>query len=536
MRTEVKILGGASFFQGSVAEVINFSSTEDATTIDPSNYNGGFGQLTVTARPVQDTKMALGKNIMLSDSDKGKTTGVVRQVSITDKIATFTGDSVLGLFNTYHTVGPQIGTLEQAINAYCDVVGITNLVEVHESLAELPVQFPGFKGNVWDNIKRIMAALQIELALVYDKVVVRPLRQLEANLERNTTITESVDAQTASKYVEVCYYPTETIIMGEVYPVVGEEANILQVDAGETREFTLTLKSSISTLNQPLYTEFVQDRPYEGGMGVYTVAANDGLPMTRERWVAQGGSLSVRMGEDSSTVIVNITGASDVELAPYRIAMTSGSGNFYNALHITGSGVRWTEEMITLTTGASSEVTGEEVGATVQNPYIQTLEQAYTTGLRASGAYAGPVYSVTGTALNINRAGGNRDAIAATFNDYNVWWIANHFGEFQFANFNAAWNDSSFAEFNAFWDARMATLFTNQAFGNAVGARVRLEDAYFRIDNATISPQSINYSASLDTLIGDYTEVNPAQTFEDFNFDRVGYTFSDFATTPLRTY
>lgn len=536
MRTEVRILGGSSFFQGSVAEVMDFSSTEDATTIDPSNYNGGFGQVTVTARPVPDTKMALGKTVMLSDSDKGKTTGIVRQVSVTDKVVTFTGDSVLGLFNTYHTIGPQVGTLEEAINAYCDLVGITNLVEVHESLADLPVQFPGFQGNVWDNIKRIMAAWQIELALVYDKIVVRPLRQVQANLDRNTTITENVNAQSASKYVEIHYYPTETIFLGEVYPVAGEEPNILQVDAGETREFTMALKSSITTLNQPVYQDFVEDRSYEGTVGVYTVAANDGLPVTYSRWQAMGGALSVRFGENSSTLIVTVTGASDVELAPYRVAMTSGSGNFYNALHITGNGVRWTDEMITLSTGASSEVTGEEVGATVTNPFIQTLAQAYTAGLRASGTYAGPVYQVSGSALNINRAGGNRDEIRATFNDYNVWWAANHPGEMEFADFNAAWNGYDFAQFNAFWDARMASLFTNQAFGNAVGARVRLDDAFFRIDSATITPRDISYSASLDTLIDDYNEVNVGQTFEDFNFDRVGYTFSDFAITPLRTY
>lgn len=546
MRTEVVIDGPSTYFQGTASEIIDYSSTEDATTIDPSNYNGGFGQIMVTARPVQDSKMAQTRVLRLSDSVQGKTTGIVRQVNNTDKVVTFTGDSALGLFNTFHTIGPQIGTLEQAINAYCDLVGLTNAVEIvgeyRESvnypwapLKDLPVQYPGFQGNVWDNIKRIMAAEQIEIALVYDKVVVRPLRTLQANLNRSTTITENVNTQSTAKTVEVYYYPTETIVQGEVYPVLGEAPNILQVDAGETREFVLELNASLTSVNQPVALYIVDNRPYPDTDGVYSIAGSDGLPIQPDQWAAQGGRLSVRLGENSSSVIVSVTGASGVELAPYRIAMSSGASNFYNSLHITGQGTRHTVEMITLTTGATSATTGEEVGATITNPFIQTRAQAYTAGMRASGTFAGPVYTVSGSALNINRAGGNRDSISATFADYNTWWSETHPGEYEFADFNAAWNADTFAQFNAFWDARMASLFTNQAFGNAVGARVRLADAFFRIDTATITPRDINYSASLDTLIDDYNEVNPVQSFADFNAQRTGYTFSDFAITPLRS-
>lgn len=510
MRTEVTINGGSSFFQGSVAEVIDFSSTEDATTIDPSNYNGGFGQITVTSRPVKDTKMAQGKIMMLSDADKGKTTGIVRDVVVTDKIATFTGDSVLGLFNTFHTTGPIIGTLEQAFNAYADLVGITNLVEVDPSIASRSVQYPGFSGNVWDTIKRITAAEQIEVALVYDKIVVRPLRTLQANLDRSSSLTESVNTQSTAKLVQVYYYPTETVAQGVVYPVVGEEPNILQVDAGETREFVLPLKASMTSINQPVPYYNLPYDTWDNTPGAYVVCGNDGLPIQPAQWAAQGGLLSVALDETGSTITVTVTGASNVNLAPYRIAESSGASTFYSALHITGAGVRWTEEMITLTTGATSKTTGEEVGATVTNPYIQTLAQAYTAGMRASGTYAGPVYTVSGTALNINRAGGNRDEIRATFLDYNRWWTETHPGETQFANFNAAWNGQTFAQFNAFWDERMANLFTNQAFGNAVGARVRLDDAFFRINTATISSRDISYSASLDTTIGDYNDENGA--------------------------
>jgi hypothetical protein len=519
MRSEVVIEGGSSFFKGLSSAVSEYSSTEDATTIDPSNYNGGFGQLTVSALAVQDSKMAQGKIMRLSDSSNGKTTGIVRQVATTDKIVTFTGDSVLGLFNTFHTVGPQIGTLEQAINAYCDVVGISNIVEVNGEyreaanfpwapLKDLPVKYPGFVGNVWDNIKRIMAAEQIEMALVYDKIVVRPLRTLQANLDRSVSISENVNTQSTAKSVEVYYYPTEVITQGEVFPVQGEDPSILQVDVGETREFTLNLTASLTSVNQPVVMYTVENRPYNDTSGVYAVAGNDGLPIPTDQWLAQGGQLSVRIGDDSSTLIVTVTGASNVALAPYRIAMSSGAGNFYNSLHITGQGTRYTEEMITLTTGATSATTGEEVGATVTNPFIQTLAQAYTAGIRASGTYAGPVYTVSGTALNINRAGGNRDEIRATFLDYNQWWSDTHPGELQFSNFNAAWNGQTFAQFNAFWDERMENLFTNQAFGNAVGARVRADDAFFRIDTATITPRDINFTASLDTLIDDYNNVN----------------------------
>lgn len=546
MRTEVTIDGGSSFFQGSMSDIVDFSSTEDATTIDPSNYNGGFGQITLSARPVRDSKMAQGKTLRLSDAAKGKTTGVVRDISITDRIVTFTGDSILGLFNTFHTSGPQIGTLSQAINAYCDLVGIPNIVEIQgeyypvpgnpsEPLSTMPVNYPGFQGNVWDNIKRIMAAEQIEMALVYDKIVVRPLRTLQANLNRTISITESVNTQSTAKLVEVHYYPTDVIANGVVFPVENEESNVLQVDVGEYREFVLPLTASVSTINQPENLYLLNTFEWDGTTGAYVVCGNDGLPIPPEQWAAEGGFLTARIGEDSSTIIVGIQGSSNTDLAPFRIAESSGAGNFYSALYITGTGVRWTDEMITLTTGATSETTGEDVGATITNPFIQSLEQAYTAGVRASGTFAGPIYTVNGSALNINRVGGNRDSIAATFEDYNEWWADNHSSEYTIGDFNAVWNGYDFAQFNAFWDARMESLFSNQAFGNASGARVRLDDAFFRINSATISARNISYSASLDTIIGDFNEVNPGMTFADFNVQRAGYTFGDFAITPLRS-
>jgi hypothetical protein len=527
----------------------DYSVVEDATTINAATYTGGFGQITVpinTENP--DIIRAINDTATLSDPVMGKVTGTVRNLSNVDGDITLTADSILGLFNADKTVRPFTGTLRDAFLYYCEIAEIPfELVVLDlydgngnmiDDIANREVTFPGWVGNMWDHLKEILVSQRLEMSQVFDQIYVRPLRQIIANTERNRTFGWTIDNQATSRQVQVNYYPTERLVSGEFYPVAGEDATVYQVDAGERITFTLQLPHSLEYVNQPQCVSFVENRPYPGTDGVYAVAGNDGLPVTPSQWTSQGGSLTVRLTEDPSVVEVTITGAQNETLAPYRIAMTSGE--FYNSMHLTGTGLFQREETVLIHTGATSAVTGDDIGVVVQNRNIQTLEQALTLGAKVAGSYA-LSYTISGEAFNLNRSDASRDALVALVKDLDIFHslnVDNWPGELE--EFNDFW--TSFPQFDNYWIDYLAGIYENQAFGNAAGARVLTDDSNFRIDSATLTPAGISYAGSLDTLIDDFDrkwvpedeeEDAPTLDIMDENWG-AGTTVNDFSLASLR--
>lgn len=514
-----------------LSNVKNFSVQEDATPIEPSSSFGGVGQITFGINEDSETPLILG-DVSLVDGSRGKTSGSIVSLSANNGDVTVTSNSVLGLFNTERTVLPYIGTLGDAIQFYCDEVNIPNLVVVDESLEDRPVVYPGFQGNVWVFIKNLLVKEQAEMALVFDTVHVRPLRTLITTLDRSMSEGWNLDNRDAARAIEIYYYNHEYAINAELYPITTEEPLIFSVGENETQVVELQLNASVISLNQPVPIDFVENRPYPGTNGVYAVVGSDNLPVPAAQWEDQGGFVRVEQTDNPSVIRLIIRGALDPaqNAAPYRIAMSSGAGNDYNSLHITGEAVVWDKQMLTLTTGATSNTTSDEVGATVDNIFISTREQAFNLGIKAAQAHAGIEYTVNGSALDINRSGAGEDLIRATIADFNDYVPSGTTIE----EFNIEWSGQTIADFNDFWQERVDDLFPNQLFGNAVGARVLKEEANFRVNSVTTTESSVQYNASLDTLVKDFNPVWDGATIADFNEQFVGYTCREFSVVPLR--
>lgn len=508
----------------------NFSVQEDATPIDPGSSFGGVGRIEFSTLSDSDSKLLIG-DVTLVDGSRGKTSGSVQSVSGGMEKLSVVADSILGLFNVERTVPPYVGTLSGAINFYRTFVGIPNGLTIHSDVASRPVVYPGWKGNVWVGLKQLLAKEQVEMSLVFDRLYVRPLRLLVASVDRSTTEGWDIDKTNAARSIDISYYQHEYGEQKEVYPITLDETTIYQVDADETITFREQLNASMFSVNQPSPLDWVDNARYDDTNGVYAVAGNDGLPITAAQWTAQGGSVTVAITDDPSIIEVTIRGASMPDYAPYRIAMSAGSGNFYNSLHITGEAVTWDEEIVNLKTGVTSVSSSDEVGTFVQNPFVQTREQAYSLGLLTAAAHAGLNYTVTGTALDLNRDDGTRDVIQATIADFNAAVDAGT----TITEFNAEWDTLSIADFNLFWQEQVDSLFENQLFGNAVGARIKKQgEANFRITSATTRVSDIEYTASLDTLIADFNPLWSGETIADFNAQFTGYTCKDFSIVPLR--
>lgn len=488
----------------STSNLKTFSVQEDATPIDPSSSSGGVGQISVGMDDFEDAQRLIGQ-VVLADGSRGKTSGNVRTLNAADGALTLTADSVLGMFNTDRVVSPFVGTFKDAIQYYCDLVNIQNDVIVDSTLASRSVRYPGFTGNVWVSIKQILSKEQVEMALVFDRVYVRPLRLLVADQNRSVSKGWTVDNSNAARSVDVYYYNHGYGTQREVYPVPGTEASIYNVGPGETVVFTEQLNASLFSVNQPVVQNFVANSTFSGTNGVYSVAGNDGKPITAAQWTAQGGSVKVRITDDPSIIEITIVGANASLPAPFRIGMTSGSSNFYNSLHITGTAVTWNKKLVNLRTGVPEDETSTEVGVTVDNPFISTYAQALSLGMRTAGAYAGLNYNVTGTALDINRTNEGRDLIQATIEDFNIEYLPGT----TISTFNTVWAGKTIEDFNEFWDNKVDLLWENQLFGNAPGARVLNPDANFRINSATTTESAVQYTASLDTLVGDFNDAWP---------------------------
>jgi hypothetical protein len=514
-------------------DLLSFSVQEDATPIDPASSAGGVGQISATLDEFGDSEMLIGRAV-LADGTRGKTSGDIKSLNASDGKLSFTADSVLGKFNTDRTAQPYIGTLAGAMQYYCTMVNIDNTLVVDSTIAARSVTYPGFVGNVWVTMKQILAKEQVEMALVYDRIVVRPLRTIVANKDRLTTSGWAIDNNNAARDVEVNYYNLSYGTFKEVYPTgANSDANIYSVGPGETIVVTEQLNASLTSVNQPVASDFVGNVSVAGTSGVYAVSGNDGLPITAAQWLAQGGSVRVRITEDPSIIEITITGASAALPAPFRIAMSSGSSNFYNALRITGTGVSWDKQSVILSTGVPDAATSTQIGVTVDNKFISSYSEALSLGMKTAASYAGLNYTVNGNAVDINRSGvAGKDLVQATISDFNTAYLPGTL----ISSFNTTWSGQSIAQFNAYWTDQIDLLWENQLFGNAPGARVMYPDANFRIVSATTTEAGVQYNASLDTTLGDFSTKwsSGANTVADFNAKFVGKTIKDYNVVPLR--
>lgn len=507
----------------------DYSVLEDSTPVDPSDTTGGVGQSTLSTSEIDDTRFLLDLPVELSVVSQGKTTGTVRGLSSSDGAATIVADSRLGLLNATRTAQPFVGTLSGAFTYYLSLVDITDGLVVDSTVASNPVVFPGWSGNVWDQMKKMALSQKCEVSLVSNNAVLRPFRLREAENYRDSAHAWNLDTSQLAQSVEIYYYQNTQITNALVYPVGGwnTEVPVFTVNAGETQTYDIPLDASLSSVQQPVVQDFV-DRYYSSS-SVYAVTGNDGLPYLAAQWTAEGGSVTVAVNEDTRSLTVTVVGASGTQYAPYSIAVASGPSDRYSSLRLVGSGVAYNKQLLTFYTSVDPDRVSVEVGATIDNEFITSADQAVELARWALKRWGAPKHTITVTTNGINRLGDNGSYAYPTvemFNDLYAGQLV--------SNFNSTWSGMTVEEFNEFMVSLVSDEFANQAFGNIAGARVRFGDAYFRIRTATNSSTGITYTAEEDTVVGDFDEVWAGATVGDFNAYWLGKDVGEFNLSPLR--
>lgn len=520
--------------------VDNYSVDEDSTPVNPADSTGGYGQFTFGIPDTDENLLLRGKVVDLSDGTQGKTQGIITGLAGDGDIITVSADSKLSRTSVTRTAQPFVGTLEGAFRYYLGLVGYTAGIVVDTTIASRSVVFPGWSANVWDQLKKLCAAQQVELTLASNNAVLRPLRGRTAINYRDTSAHFTIDDTGIAQSVELYAYNTEWRTGGLAYPLGGwnDKVTVQQgLAAGSRTEVDIplepdsdsTLGVSLTSVQQPSAVDNV-DRGYSAS-SVYSVLGNDNLNYPAADWVAGGGSVTVSIGEDTRSIKLVIVAPNDASRAPFQLAMPNPDNTSYSSLRIVGDGVFYDRKLHDFLTGNSADRAPTEVGATVDNEFVNSYEDVFRSGQWAAAAYTGPRQTINVSTSGINRRGDTGNYRYPTMGDANV---DPDFAGKTMGEINAEFTGWSFKQFSDYELAKVANDFDNQAFGNVAGARVFHRGQWYRIRSVSgMGPSGLSYTAERDTIMGDANDAYTGKTMGEMNALFTGKTMGEVSIAPL---
>jgi len=434
---------------GSTADKVPFSYSyaEDVTTLQPESLDGGAGQVTASAIAVAENKVGnthpnsrllINNTMELTHSDGGSVKFQVSQVSTNEGVVSITGETIASRLNVEVTAAPHGNsgyTLLSAIEAYCLLAGVSvaegNLAfegTLADELDLVPVNFIGWKGNLWEHLKMLCAAASASVSAevpfeVYtdgDVLTFRHAKTTYASYSGKNLSSQSVSINTfdAAKELNIYNYTTawksDHVVHDQSSRASGQYASYnstlpdgIQVNAGETVVRRVQIDASLINVNKPTAVDAILPLPYTSGSGQYCIAGSDGILLKSSQWTAQGGNLTVALTENPNEIEITVTAPPAPSLeqtsstalgyAPYRVGVEIADGVEYPALYITGDGVFFSKELYTIATGASDEYTSKTSAPTIDNPFITSLERMYTRGTAAAQVLCGPSVTLSET-------------------------------------------------------------------------------------------------------------------------------------------
>jgi len=524
-----------------VKGVDGYSVDEESTPVDVSDSTGATGKFNISSFSLTSilAKRMRRKLIDLEDRGQGTTQGVVDVPSRAGGIVSLSASSRLNLLAVRRTAQPFTGTLGNYFIYLLGLVDITSGYVIDSSLLSQPVTFPGWQGDVWFQMKKLLPVVGAEVSLVSDNIVMRPLRGRITVDKRDISYDWSSDDTNLAQSIEGYYYQNAYRVDSLAYPNGGwnEDVQVYQVDAGETLEFDIPMSASLLSIDQPISQNNVTRE--EVSASVYSVMSNDGYPYSAAQWDDEGGSISVVINEDTRSLTVTITGSSNEQYAPFRIAATAGPSDNYSSLRLVGTGVFYDKVLLTMPTGVDPDIASQEVGTTIDNEFITTQTELLDAMIWTLGRYNGSRQQISVTTSGINRAGDSGSYAYPTIAQFNAYAVAQ--GWTDIGDFNTFYAGKTIQQFNLAWFATVANNFVNQAFGNIAGARTLRDFVWWRIRRAQITPAQISYTAEADTTIGDFntawTDGGVAKKISHFNTQwtvgGVPMTIRDFNVAPL---
>ncbi|QDH48059.1 minor tail protein [Microbacterium phage Pavlo] len=513
----------------------SYTVQESSTPLAGGDSSGAIGTIEaeVSKLPFSPIGLNAQEPLSLVDTALGSTLGTIREVGHSRSSATgysIMASNRLGEFNIEAQVLPFSGRLEDAFRYYCSIANIDTGILVDPALANRQVNFLGWQGNLWNHMKMMATAISADLNLISNNVVLRPVRLFDAIRNRDIESSATIDSTDLARKQEVIWYPSKYVNRGLVYPDGGWRSDIspLSVSAGETVEVTLDTSkdvfASIFSIEQPVAQTFVSMG--HNTSSVYSVVGDDGLPIPPAQWRDYGGSLSVRISEDTQALVVTLKGANGLfqsngqPMKTFRIGIASGtsSSDTYSTLRIVGRYISTRPESIILPTGVPDFRTGQEFAPTIDNPFLNSLESAYSAGVRGARRYAGRRMTITASVSALNRRGQTGTANYPPYSYAQSLW-----GGRTYASVKASLVPKTYGDVTADFYASVQDDFDNQVFGNAPGARYWDQETgrYYRVRQATTSWGQMQIEGDDDLTNGDMQKL-----FQGMTYAQVGARYS----------
>lgn len=542
-----------------VLQASDYSVDEAATPLAAGDSSGGTGSISFTvAQPDEFAPNSgitnnawrriteFGPDILLDlpvrllDSRKGFTLGTVIGVQRLDDQGTLqiSCSSRLADINAYGIqAAPFVGTLGAAFTYYLGLANITTDLFVDDSLSSRPVVFPGWTGELWYHLKQMAVSQDCDISLVSGVVLLRPIRARVATRGRDIGRSRELSQQTLAQSVEVYQYSNRAITNQLVYPPGGwtPEVEVMNVNAGETSEYVLDLSASVSSIQQPVMQTFVSEG--YSASSVYTIVANDGHPVSYDAWTRFGGSLKVAIEPDTKRLRVNLIGATGLpttEGGPaknFSVALASDTtGNRYSTFRIVGTGVAFDKVKKRVRTGVPANRTATEVGVTIDNPFISTVDDLYRAGTRAAKQFSGQVPGLSGSVTAINRLGDTGQAEYPTYGEVQTELYA-ELGTPNYADVQTYYlttlSLTTYESVRQYWFTFVRDDFTNQVFGNVNGARIydKKSRRWYRIRQGTLTADKVTFTAEDDLTHGDIEGHYTSRTYGDVELVLGGLTY-----------
>lgn len=493
MTVDVKIAGSALSPAERQYWVAEASVVEDATSPSLADTFGGVGSVAVDTALLDNTMLVQGADLDVTFLGAGTRHATIQSINVSNLSAvTINGETKMARLRRTIQASVVKTTLGAALGQYLGKCGLTESeYDIDSGIAARTAVLPGWEGDAWEMIRQLAAVEQFEIGDIDGVVTIRPIGSLTLSVDNAESISESLGENIQGRYVETALYDYTVINNAIIYPPAEYDEqhggtipagwrpdyDIIEVTPGEPVEIDVPVLASLTSVRQPVPQTLIGPT-YDGNQSVYTVVTNDGVQAIDPAvWTALGGKVEVEILPDTQTLRLRIdAGRNLIELAPFRIALTSGGGRDYSTLRIVGTGVAFAKKKLRLRTTVPDALTSEEIGSSTDSIFCRTQGQARRQ-LRAQA-------SASSRAI-----GGMSVQIADIPN----------------------------------------------TFGRRAGAIIRRPDANYRVRSASTNSSSTALTADRFTTIGNFKEKWAGKTIAEFNEVWADYTARAFNGSPLRT-
>jgi hypothetical protein len=465
---------------------------EDAVSPNLADTFGGVGSVSVNTDVLDNTLLSQGTPLEVTFEGSGTRTARVQTVQATnDATATVFGDTSLARLNRTIRASVITTNLGAALRHYFGKCGLTAAqYSIDSSIAARSCILPGWEGNAWEMLKELQQIERFDIQDVSGIVTVKPFGEHTLDLGNIGNVTESLAENVQGRYVETHFYTYSQISNKIVYPPAEydperggttpagwrTDAEIIEVTPGTPVTVEVEVMASLTSVKQPQPKTLVG--PTYVSDSVYTVVTNDGVQaINPATWTKFGGKVTVEILPDTRTLrIVVDAGRNNMDLAPYRLALTAGSGSDYSTLRIVGTGVAIEKRKLRQRTTVPDSATDNDLASSTDSMFCRTESQAMRA-LRAQAHAAS------------RSIGGLQAALPSVGN----------------------------------------------VFGQRAGAIVKRPDCAYRVRTVTSTVGGITLQADRYTTAADFNAVWAGKTAAEFNEIWAGYKARQFAAKPLRT-